>query len=165
MEEPLEMMARVIKEETHGKKLTCFFYGYLFDMHGIPMGPQNSGHLAMARMLQCPDVDILCSPISYLDRELGGAGMFHERRRQRARPRQALAERRRHAHLSDPAGIRFRPRRHAAGHVLGAPAQLRPTLAAASGDMVHGPRRHRLAQRQRTSGTTSAGSSASTRNT
>jgi hypothetical protein len=76
MEEPLEMMARVIKDETRGKKLTCFFYGYLFDMHGIPMGPQNSGHLAMARMLQCPDVDILCSPISYLDRELGGAGMF-----------------------------------------------------------------------------------------
>lgn len=76
MVEPLEMMARVIKEETRGKKLACFFYGYLFDMHGIPMGPQNSGHLAMSRMLQCPDIDILCSPISYLDRELGGAGMF-----------------------------------------------------------------------------------------
>ncbi len=76
MEAPLEMMARVIKEETQRKKLTCFFYGYLFDMHGIPLGPQNSGHLAMARMLDCPDVDILCSPISYLDREQGGAGMF-----------------------------------------------------------------------------------------
>lgn len=76
MAEPLEMMAHAIKEETHGTKLTCFFYGYLFDMHGIPMGPQNSGHLAMAHMLQCPDVDILCSPISYLDRELGGAGCF-----------------------------------------------------------------------------------------
>lgn len=76
MEEPLELMARVIKQETGGRKLSCFFYGYLFDMHGIPMGPQNSGHLAMARLLACPDVDILCSPISYLDRELGGAGMF-----------------------------------------------------------------------------------------
>ena len=76
MEEPLEMMARVIKEETKRTKLTCFFYGYIFDMHGIPMGPQTSGHLAMSRMLQCPDVDILCSPISYLDRELGGAGCF-----------------------------------------------------------------------------------------
>lgn len=76
MEEPLEMMARVIKEETRGKKLACFFYGYLFDMHGIPMGPQHSGHLAMARLLECPDVDIVCSPISYLDRELGGGGMF-----------------------------------------------------------------------------------------
>lgn len=76
MEEPLEMMARVIKEETKGRKLTCFFYGYLFDMHGLPMGPQGSGHLAMDRLLKCPDVDILCSPISYLDREQGGAGCF-----------------------------------------------------------------------------------------
>jgi len=76
MEEPLETMARVIKQETDRKKLVCLFYGYLFDMHGTPMGPQNTGHLAMARMVQCPDVDILCSPISYLDRELGGAGMF-----------------------------------------------------------------------------------------
>ena len=76
MEEPLEMMARVIKEETQRKKLVCFFYGYLFDMHGLPMGPQTSGHLAMARLLRCPDVDIVTSPISYLDRELGGAGCF-----------------------------------------------------------------------------------------
>ncbi len=74
MEEPLELMARVIKEETGGKKLVCLFYGYLFDMHGLPMGAQHSGHLAMAKLVQCPDVDILCSPISYLDREQGGAG-------------------------------------------------------------------------------------------
>jgi hypothetical protein len=76
MEEPLETMARVIKAETNRRKLSVFFYGYIFDMHGIPMGPQHSGHLAMSRMLKCPDVDILVSPISYLDRELGGAGMF-----------------------------------------------------------------------------------------
>jgi len=76
MEEPLTIMARVIKEETGGTKLTTFFYGYIFDMHGTPMGPQHSGHLAMSRMLTCPDVDILVSPISYLDRELGGAGCF-----------------------------------------------------------------------------------------
>jgi beta-galactosidase len=76
MEQPLEAIARTIKEETGGRKLVTFFYGYLFDMHGIPMGPQTSGHLAMARMIRCPDVDILTSPISYNDRQLGGAGMF-----------------------------------------------------------------------------------------
>lgn len=76
MEEPLEMMARAIKEETGGKKLVTFFYGYFFDMCGIPSGPQISGHLAMERMLRCPDVDILCSPISYFDRQSGGAGLF-----------------------------------------------------------------------------------------
>ncbi len=76
MEEPLEMMARAIKEETGGKKLVTFFYGYFFDMCGIPSGPQVSGHLAMGRMVRCPDVDILCSPISYFDRQSGGAGLF-----------------------------------------------------------------------------------------
>jgi len=76
MEQPLEAIARAIKAETGGRKLVTLFYGYLFDMHGIPLGPQGSGHLAMARMIACPDVDILTSPISYLDRELGGAGMF-----------------------------------------------------------------------------------------
>ena len=76
MEEPLEDMARVIKEETGGKKIVTLFYGYFFDMCGIPSGPQISGHMAMGRMLQCPDVDILCSPISYFDRQSGGAGLF-----------------------------------------------------------------------------------------
>ncbi len=76
MEEPLEAMARAIKEETGGRKIVTLFYGYLFDMSGIPNGPQTSGHLAMERMLACPDVDILCSPISYTDRQSGGAGLF-----------------------------------------------------------------------------------------
>ena len=76
MEEPLEAMARTIKRETGGKKIVTLFYGYFFDMCGIPSGPQISGHLAMARMLRCPDVDILCSPISYFDRQSGGAGLF-----------------------------------------------------------------------------------------
>ena len=76
MEQPLEAIARVIKEETDRQKLVVLFYGYTFDMHGTPMGPQSTGHLAMGRMLKCPDVDILTSPISYLDRELGGAGLF-----------------------------------------------------------------------------------------
>ena len=76
MEQPLEEMARVIKEETGGRKIVTLFYGYFFDMSGIPNGPQTSGHLAMERMLACPHVDILCSPISYTDRESGGAGLF-----------------------------------------------------------------------------------------
>lgn len=76
MVEPLEAMARVIKEETQQKKLVVLFYGYLFEISGIPYGPQNSGHLAMARLLKCPDVDIVCSPISYYDRGSGGTGPF-----------------------------------------------------------------------------------------
>ncbi len=76
MQEPLEEMARVIKEETKRKKLVVLFYGYLFDMSGIPSGPQASGHMAMERMLGCKDIDVLSSPISYYDRQSGGAGLF-----------------------------------------------------------------------------------------
>jgi hypothetical protein len=76
MVEPLEMFARAIKDETKREKLVILFYGYLFDMSPLPRGPQTSGHFALARMLECPDVDILCSPITYFDRDLPGAGAF-----------------------------------------------------------------------------------------
>ncbi|MFQ6098342.1 MAG: carbohydrate binding domain-containing protein, partial [Armatimonadota bacterium] len=76
MVEPLEMFARVIKEETNRDRLVVLFYGYLFDMSPLPRGPQTSGHFALERMLECPDVDILCSPISYFDRGLDGSGPF-----------------------------------------------------------------------------------------
>ncbi|MGC9317822.1 MAG: beta-galactosidase [Armatimonadota bacterium] len=76
MERPLRTMARIIKEETQRRKLVVLFYGYTFDMSGLPHGPQISGHLAMRELLACPDVDILCSPISYFDRGLGGSGPF-----------------------------------------------------------------------------------------
>jgi len=76
MEEPLEQFARVIKEETNRRKVVCFFYGYFFDMCGVPRGPAATGHFAMGRLLRCPDVDIICSPISYFDRDLVGSGPF-----------------------------------------------------------------------------------------
>ncbi len=76
MVEPLELIAPVIKQQTRRRKLVVFFYGYLFEISGLPLGPQTSGHLALARLLRCPDVDIVCSPISYGDRGLGGIGAF-----------------------------------------------------------------------------------------
>lgn len=76
MVEPLEMMARLIKEETGGKKLACLFYGYYFSLCPMPKGPQAGGHLALERLLRCPDVDILSSPIDYFDRQPGGSGPF-----------------------------------------------------------------------------------------
>jgi len=76
MVEPLEQFARIIKEETMGRKLVVFFYGYTFELSALLGGPAVSGHLALHRLLQCKDVDILCAPISYADREAGGAGGF-----------------------------------------------------------------------------------------
>lgn len=76
MVEPLEEFARIIKEETDGRKLVVLFYGYTFELSALPGGPAVSGHLALERLLKCPHVDVLCSPISYFDRQAGGAGGF-----------------------------------------------------------------------------------------
>jgi len=76
MVEPLELIAPVIKRQTDRRKLVVLFYGYYFEISGLPLGPQTSGHLALGRLLECPDVDIVCSPISYGDRGLGGIGAF-----------------------------------------------------------------------------------------
>ncbi|MEW6358164.1 MAG: carbohydrate binding domain-containing protein [Planctomycetota bacterium] len=76
MIEPLEMFAKAIKEASSRKKCVVFFYGYLFEFGPLWAGAPNSGHYALRRMLDCPDVDILCSPISYGDRGLGGIGAF-----------------------------------------------------------------------------------------
>ena len=72
MAEPIELVASTIKDASDHKKIVTIFYGYYFEISGLPLGPQTSGHLALARLLECPDIDILCSPISYLDRGLGG---------------------------------------------------------------------------------------------
>jgi len=76
MVEPLEGFAQVIKETTDRRKLAVLFYGYLFEIAALPHGSVASGHLAMGRLLLCPDVDILCSPISYNDRGLVGSTPF-----------------------------------------------------------------------------------------
>ena len=53
------------------RKLVVFFYGYVFEFGAIRNGPATSGHYALRRVLDCPDIDVLCSPISYFDRGLG----------------------------------------------------------------------------------------------
>lgn len=63
--------ARTVRKATHGQKLVVFFYGYVFEFAAVRNGPATSGHYALRRVLDCPDVDVLCSPISYFDRGLG----------------------------------------------------------------------------------------------
>ena len=65
-------LAHVVREASHGRKLVVFFYGYVFEFSGVKNGPATSGHYALRRVLNCPDIDVLCSPISYFDRGLGG---------------------------------------------------------------------------------------------
>jgi beta-galactosidase len=64
-------LARAVRQASGGRKLVVFFYGYVFEFGAIRNGPATSGHYALRRVLSCPDIDVLCSPISYFDRGLG----------------------------------------------------------------------------------------------
>lgn len=65
-------LAHTIKQETNGKKLSVFFYGYAYEFSTVRKGPAASAHYGLRDLLNCPDVDIICSPISYSERQLGG---------------------------------------------------------------------------------------------
>jgi beta-galactosidase len=64
-------LARAVRQASKGRKLVVFFYGYVFEFGPVRNGPATSGHYALRRVLDCPDIDVLCSPISYFDRGLG----------------------------------------------------------------------------------------------
>ena len=64
-------LAKSLREASEGRKLSVFFYGYVFEFSAAYTGPAISGHYGLQRVLGSPDIDILCSPISYNDRGLG----------------------------------------------------------------------------------------------
>ncbi|MEI7732733.1 MAG: beta-galactosidase [Verrucomicrobiota bacterium] len=64
-------LARAARQASAGKKLVVFFYGYVFEFAAVSNGPSTAGHYALRRALNSPDIDVLCSPISYFDRGLG----------------------------------------------------------------------------------------------
>lgn len=63
--------AHTVRQATRGRKLVVFFYGYVFEFGAIRNGAATAGHYALRRVLSCPDIDVLCSPISYFDRGIG----------------------------------------------------------------------------------------------
>lgn len=65
--------ARTVRQATQEKKLVVFFYGYGFEFGAIRNGAATSGHYGLGKVLKSPDIDVLCSPISYFDRGLGGS--------------------------------------------------------------------------------------------
>lgn len=64
-------LARGARTASGGRKLVVFFYGYVFEFGALPTSPAASGHYGLRRVLDSPDIDVLCSPISYFDRGLG----------------------------------------------------------------------------------------------
>lgn len=73
MTDAMLVLAKTVREATSGRRLCVFFYGYGYEFAG--MGRMSaSGHLGLRKILGSSDIDILCSPISYTDRQLGGGG-------------------------------------------------------------------------------------------
>ncbi|MGQ9762410.1 MAG: beta-galactosidase [Thermogutta sp.] len=73
MAECLCHFAKTVRQASAGRKLVVFFYGYTFEFGAIKNGAPTSGHYALGKVLKSPDIDILCSPISYWDRGIGGS--------------------------------------------------------------------------------------------
>lgn len=69
MADHVATLAAACRRGTGGQKLVVFFFGYLFEFGALQNGAPTSGHYALSRLLGGHDIDILCSPISYTDRE------------------------------------------------------------------------------------------------
>ena len=69
----IKHFAGIIKQASQRQALVGVFYGY-----APQYGPKavESQHLALASVLACPDVDFLCSPAMYSDRQPGGTTNF-----------------------------------------------------------------------------------------
>ncbi|MDR3709480.1 MAG: beta-galactosidase [Capsulimonadaceae bacterium] len=66
--------AHVVRRATQGRKVVVFFYGYVHEFGPMLNGSGNSGHYALRRLLDSPDIDAMASPWSYVDRGLNGTG-------------------------------------------------------------------------------------------
>lgn len=70
--------AGIVKRASRGRLLAGAFYGYTMELNNNgPRALANSGHLSFARLLECPDLDLIHAPYSYLERGLGRPGHFH----------------------------------------------------------------------------------------
>ncbi len=69
----MQRIASWIKQLTYNRSLVFYFYGYQNELvsNGFHRGIAHCGHLALRKLLESPNVDILCSPISYYDRGVG----------------------------------------------------------------------------------------------
>ena len=69
MVEVIGEFAAEVKRITARRALVGVFYGY--QLQDIPRGQLDSGHYALQKLLESPDVDYLSSPTCYNGRELG----------------------------------------------------------------------------------------------
>ena len=63
--------ARWVKELTNRKKIVGSFYGYLW-CNFPNLSAVHSGQLGLTKVLNCPDIDFICSPYTYDNKGIGG---------------------------------------------------------------------------------------------
>ena len=63
--------ADTIKSASNNEKLAITYYGYEFETCTA-----SSGHFDLSQLLQCSSIDMLSGPVSYSDRNDGGAGAY-----------------------------------------------------------------------------------------
>ena len=73
MADTIAYFAKVVKEKTRGRKVVGAFYAYTFEFAELG---EDAGHLAVHRLLRCPDLDFIMAPSSYFDRNLPGKPYF-----------------------------------------------------------------------------------------
>jgi len=64
----IQKLAWEVKKASEGTFLVAVSYGYTFEW-SHPL----SGHLSLGKLLRAREVDIICAPPSYKDRQIGGA--------------------------------------------------------------------------------------------
>lgn len=74
MVDTIAFFAHVVKEKTQHAKVVGGFYAYTFEFADLA---EDAGHLALGKLLECPDLDFIMSPSSYFHRNLkGGQSCF-----------------------------------------------------------------------------------------
>ena len=69
--ETISYFARVVKDATNGESLAGAFYGYTLELIYMSHIIIDAGHLALRKMLECPDLDFITSPSCYAFRYAG----------------------------------------------------------------------------------------------
>jgi len=78
MANTIAYFAAVAKEATERRSLVGVYYGYTMELNNNgPRALVHSGHLALGRLLDCGDIDLLHAPFSYFERGLGQPGHLH----------------------------------------------------------------------------------------
>jgi hypothetical protein len=70
--ELVQYFAKVVKEETKQQALYGVFFGYDIHSNFNDYRLRASAHCNLARVLETPEVDFVCSPNGYFDRNIGG---------------------------------------------------------------------------------------------